>query len=425
MHTAAFCVVALVAAGAPSPALAQFAGAATVADGSSCTAGYFAWPDPSGRALICVGGVYQAVSTSSQWITSGSNIYYSGGNVGIGTASPGAKLDVEGTGLVSIFSSSTDVTTSSVGNFQALADSSELFMASHASARTASRYGLTLGGWTEISAFNNTGTTNGLVIGATTAKPLVFGTNSAERMRIDSSGNVGIGTPSPSQLLSVWGSSAWSGNTGLASITDSGTIGAGLSVISTGTGGRNYAIYSSASGASIGAGNFAIYDGTAGANRLVINSSGNVGIGTTGPAYLLHVGSAAASGTVAEFQNSSGNCTFTPTTSTWSCSSDARLKKDIVDTVSALPWIGDMRIRDFTLKATGERKTGVIAQEMLTKTPDMVHLGKDGFYTVDDPNPWKLVKAIQELKSDNDELRKIVAREEAEIADLRREVRAQ
>ena len=128
-----------------------------------------------------------------------------GGNVGIGTTVPGAKLDVEGTGGVNVFVGSTDATTASVGYVEALADSSELFVASHSSARTVSRYGLTLGGWTEISAFNNTGTTNGLVIGAATAKPLVFGTNSAERMRIDSSGNVGIGTSVPGTKLDVNG----------------------------------------------------------------------------------------------------------------------------------------------------------------------------------------------------------------------------
>ena len=45
---------------------------------------------------------------------------------------------------------------------------------------------------------------------------------------------------------------------------------------------------------------------------------------------------------------------MTPTTSTWSCSSDARLKKDIVDNAKAhaLLWLDDMRIRDFTIKAT-------------------------------------------------------------------------
>jgi hypothetical protein len=131
---------------------------------------------------------------------------------------------------------------------------------------------------------------------------------------------------------------------------------------------------------------------------------GLVGIGNTGPSYLLHVGSASASGIVAEFQNSAGNCTFAPITSTWSCSSDIRLKKDIQDSGAALPDLQDMRIRDFTLRATDERRTGVIAQEILKAHPDMVHMGKDGFYTVDEPNPWKLVKAIQELKADNDQL---------------------
>jgi hypothetical protein len=74
-----------------------------------------------------------------------------------------------------------------------------------------------------------------------------------------------------------------------------------------------------------------------------------------------------------------------------------------------LPWIEDMRIRDFTVKATGERKTGVIAQEMLPNHPDMVHKNAEGLYSVDEPNPWKLVKTIQELNAR-------LAKDEATIA---------
>jgi hypothetical protein len=150
---------------------------------------------------------------------------------------------------------------------------------------------------------------------------------------------------------------------------------------------------------------------------------GNVGIGTASPAYLLNVGSSSSSGIVLELQNSSGACTHTPgsMSETVSCSSDVRLKKDIVDASAALPALDDMRVRDFTIRATGERKTGVIAQEMLKNHPDMVHMGPDGFYKVDEPNPWKLVKAIQELKAANDAQAAQIERANRELAGLRQE----
>ena len=76
-----------------------------------------------------------------------------------------------------------------------------------------------------------------------------------------------------------------------------------------------------------------------------------------------------------------------------------RLKTDIQDSKDALAWVNDMRIRDFTVKSTGERKTGVVAQEILLKHPEMVHTNAEGTYLVDEPNPWKLVRAIQEQQS--------------------------
>ncbi len=67
---------------------------------------------------------------------------------------------------------------------------------------------------------------------------------------------------------------------------------------------------------------------------------------------------------------------------------------------------------DFTVIASGDNKTGVIAQDLLEKYPELVHTDNNGYYMVDGINSWKLVKAIQEqqkqieqLKQDIEELK--------------------
>ena len=143
-------------------------------------------------------------SGSSQLAVSGTS--YFAGNVSIGTPNPfsTALLTVAGSGSTdTIVASTTDVTTGSLAVFEALSDASKLLIASHGSARVATRDGITLGGWNEILSGNNLGTNNGLLIDTQQAAPIVLGTNAGERLRITSSGTIGVASTTPWAQFSV------------------------------------------------------------------------------------------------------------------------------------------------------------------------------------------------------------------------------
>ncbi len=127
---------------------------------------------------------------------------------------------------------------------------------------------------------------------------------------------------------------------------------------------------------------------------------------------MLHVGSSTANAdsAVLRVEDGDGNCYFNPeaTDQPWTCSSDIRLKTNIKDAAPALPYLLGIPIKDFTVIASGDNKTGVIAQDLLEKYPELVHMDNDGYYMVDGMNAWKLVKAIQELKAENDALKERV-----------------
>ena len=182
------------------------------------------------------------------------------GNVGIGTSSPNGLLHVNGT--INIGSQTQNSTSTAVLENRVTSDPS-----------TTARAAITLGTTAGASSSDS-------YIAFTTNQ---YGVSRAERMRIDPSGNVGIGTSSPSVKLHVVGSGKF---TGITEFTNA---------INLTTSTLNYVYFNDALA-------FA-RNGTG--ERMRIDSSGNVGIGTTSPDVNLDV-TKTSDGVAARFQRSSG-----------------------------------------------------------------------------------------------------------------------
>ena len=196
--------------------------------------------------------------------------------LGIGTASPAYTLDVVGRARIGIAGSVPALTLVSGTN-----GSADVFVSNNTT-------GLRLVGGTVI------GTDSQILLGGSasgTSTNIYFDgavktfrntSGSSDQMVITSAGLVGIGTSSPSRLLTVQA-------TGTGNVANfQSNAGPNIAFTGTETSGRTYLIGEGL----VTAGNFSIYDSTGSAERFVVNSSGNVGIGTTTPAAKLQVNAA-------------------------------------------------------------------------------------------------------------------------------------
>jgi hypothetical protein len=192
------------------------------------------------------------------------------GNVGIGVIGPSANLHVvSDVAVPAIVQSSATATTVAINNTNASGWGSNLAI------RTG---GADAGYFGTIGSLLGS-TSQDLAIWATAGNGFrVYTNGNNERMRIDSAGNVGIGTSSPQDALDITAAS------GTASIR----------IASQGAGSLTWRLASQLVG--VANAGFVIRDETNTVNRLVIDGSGNVGIGTSSPTAKLTVSGVVGNG---------------------------------------------------------------------------------------------------------------------------------
>lgn len=365
------------------------------------------------------------------------------GNVGIGTSTPTNALQIEGTGQANddiVIRSATSVAGEGGALFlnrsrgtnaaPAAVNSGDLlgdiFFAGHTGSAFANA--AVIKGLAE-QAFTTTPSTQDAALTFYTALDSVI----AERMRISSAGNVGIGTSTPQTPLAI------QGPTPRISIFDNDVA---ISAV-------NPAWIVRSKDEGLANGSFMIQstaDYTAFTDRFIIKSDGIVGIGATvlqaenkltlgpqdssqegGQLALLPAGANTSSWAIDVYQNNlriiNGNASgvtntltafFTPAgnmtlTGTLTQNSDRRLKADIrpiTDAIGKLSRINGITYHWLDKSRERREQLGVLAQDVEQVFPQAVTSDENGFMSVNYSGLIApLIEATKELKAQNDELR--------------------
>jgi hypothetical protein len=251
-------------------------------------------------------------------------------------------------------------------------------------------------GTAALPAITTTGDTNtGMFFPA--ADTIAFAEGGAEAMRINSSGNLGIGTSSPLDKLSVSGGITatgqfipYNGATALGYIGNDNSISGGTgtnlgirseTAINFATGGATERMRIDPSGnlliartTILSAGKISI-DFDQGANQAISMRNTNAGNGAN---YILFLNSSS---------NQAGLITQTgATTVAYTTTSDYRMKENILPMVGALDKVAQLKPVTYKWKADGSDGQGFIAHELQEVISDCVTGEKDAVETYTDEN---------------------------------------